>query len=158
MVLIFLVLLVAVPLAELYVIFQVAHQIGVLESIALLIVISVVGGWLVRTVGMGLFVRGMATAAEGRVPTDEMIGGGVVLVAGALMLTPGFLTDAVGLVLLLPPVRAGVIALVRRRVRGRIAQGRASGFATRFTTRVVDVDGVRVWRTDQEEPPKGELR
>lgn len=157
MVLIFLVLLVAVPLAELYVIFQVAHQIGVLESIVLLVVISVVGGWLVRTVGMGLFVRGVAAAAEGRVPTDEMIGGGVVLVAGALMLTPGFLTDAVGLVLLLPPVRAGVTALVRRRVRRRVAQGRASGFATRFT-RVVDADGVRVWRADDDQPPKGELR
>ena len=100
--LVFLVLLIAVPLVELYLIFQVAHAIGVLESVALLVVISVVGGWIVRTAGVRVPTRGLAQAAQGRMPTDEIINGGVVLVAGALMLTPGFLTDAVGLLLLLP--------------------------------------------------------
>ena len=96
MVLIFIGLLIAVPLAELYVIFQVAHQLGVLETVVVLVLVSVMGGWLVRRVGMGILARSMGQLVEGRVPTDEMINGGIVLVAGALMLTPGFLTDAVG--------------------------------------------------------------
>ncbi len=146
MVLIFIGLLIAVPLAELYVIFQVAHQLGALETVLILVLVSVMGGWLVRRVGMGIVLRSMGQLVEGRVPTDEMINGGIVLVAGALMLTPGFLTDAVGLVLLLPPVRVALRLLIRRRVRRRIDQGRASMFASRFGT-VVDVDGGTVWRT-----------
>ena len=145
MVLIFIGLLIAVPLAELYVIFQVAHQLGVLETVLILVLVSVMGGWLVRRVGMGILARSMGQLVEGRVPTDEMINGGIVLVAGALMLTPGFLTDAVGLVLLVPPVRGALRLLIRRRVRRRIDQGRASMFASRFGT-VVD-DGGTVWRT-----------
>lgn len=155
MILVFLVLLLVVaPLVELYVIVQVAHQIGLLDSLVLLVVLSVLGAWLVRKVGTALFVRGVAAAAQGRVPTDEMIGGGVVLVAGALMLAPGFVSDVVGLVLLLPPVRAGVVALVRRRVGRRIASGRTAGFV-RFS-QVVDASGTRVWRRD-DGPPRGEL-
>ena len=146
MVLIFIGLLIAVPLAELYVIFQVAHQLGALETVLILVLVSVMGGWLVRRVGMGIVLRSMGQLVEGRVPTDEMINGGIVLVAGALMLTPGFLTDAVGLLLLLPPVRAALRLFIRRRVRRRIDQGRASMFASRFGT-VVDVDGGTVWRT-----------
>ncbi len=145
MVLIFIGLLIAVPLAELYVIFQVAHQLGVLETVVVLVLVSVMGGWLVRRVGMGILARSMGQLVEGRVPTDEMINGGIVLVAGALMLTPGFLTDAVGLVLLVPPVRVALRLLIRRRVRRRIDQGRASMFASRFGT-VVDADGGPVWR------------
>lgn len=150
-------LLVVAPLVELYVIVQVAQQIGVLESLLLLVVVGIVGAWLVRRVGTTLFVRGMAAAAQGRVPTDEMIGGGVVLVAGALMLAPGFVSDATGLVLLLPPVRAGVVAIVRRRVGSRIAAGRTSAFAARFGGSVVDASGTRVSRRD-DEPPRGQLR
>ena len=148
-----LLLLVVAPLVELYVIVQVAHQIGVLESLLLLVVVGIVGAWLLRRVGTALFVRAMAAVGQGRVPTDEMIGGGVVLVAGALMLAPGFVSDALGLLLLLPPVRAAVVALVRRRVRTRLAAGRTSGFAMRFGT-VVDASGTRVWRRDDEPPPR----
>ncbi len=147
--LIFIGLLIAVPLAELYVIFQVAHQLGVLETVVVLVLVSVMGGWLVRRVGMGILARSMGQLVEGRVPTDEMINGGIVLVAGALMLTPGFLTDAVGLLLLLPPVRAALRLFIRRRVRRRIDQGRASMFASRFGT-VVDVDGGVVWRPSRQ--------
>ena len=147
--LIFIGLLIAVPLAELYVIFQVAHQLGVLETVVVLVLVSVMGGWLVRRVGMGIVLRSMGQLVEGRVPTDEMINGGIVLVAGALMLTPGFLTDAVGLLLLLPPVRAALRLFIRRRVRRRIDQGRASMFASRFGT-VVDVDGGVVWRPSRQ--------
>ena len=149
MVLILIGLLIAVPLAELYVIFQVAHELGVLETVLILVLVSVMGGWLVRRVGMGIVVRSMGQLVEGRVPTDEMINGGIVLVAGALMLTPGFLTDAVGLVLLVPPVRVALRLLIRRRVRRRIDQGRASMFAARFGT-VVDVDGGPVWRPSRQ--------
>lgn len=139
MVLIFIALLVAVPLAELYVIFQVAHQIGALETVAVLIAVSIIGGWLVRRVGMGILARAMTQLGSGLVPTDEVINGGIVLVAGALMFTPGFLTDVVGLVLLLPPVRAAVRTVLRRRIRRRVDAGRGSRFGARFAT-VIDTD------------------
>jgi UPF0716 protein FxsA len=151
MVLVFIALLIAVPLAELYFIFQVAGAIGVLETVVVLVAMSVAGGWLVRRVGMGIVARAVALLAAGKSPTDEMINGAIVLVAGALMLTPGFLTDIVGLLLLLPPVRAALRAVIRRRVRQRIAQGRASKFGTRFGT-VINVDS---WR--EPPPSRGEL-
>ena len=88
MVLVFIALLIAVPLAELYVIFQVAHQIGALETVVVLILVSVIGGWLVRRVGLGILARSMKQLAEGRMPTDEMINGGLVLVAGATGFAP----------------------------------------------------------------------
>ncbi len=147
--LVFIFLLIAIPVAELYVIFQVAHAIGVLESVALLVLISVIGGWVVRTAGLNALARGMAQFAQGRVPTDELINGGIVLVSGTLMFTPGFLTDIVAVLLLLPPVRAVVRAVVKRRVSRRIAHGRASFFASRFG-HVVDVDGQPVWRPSRQ--------
>ena len=145
MFLIFVALLIAIPVAELYVIFQVAHQIGVLETVFALLAVSFIGGWIVRRVGMSILARGLGQLAEGRVPTDDLINGGVVLVAGALMFTPGFLTDIVGLLLLLPPLRAAVRVTLRRRVRRRIEQGRATVFGARFGS-VVDAEGRPVWR------------
>ena len=91
----------------------------------------------------------VADLAQGRVPTDELINGGIVLVAGTLMFTPGFLTDIVAVLLLLPPVRAVVRAFVKRRVNRRIAQGRSSFFASRYG-HVVDADGQPVWRPSRQ--------
>ncbi len=106
-------LLVLIPVAELFVIIEVWQRIGGLETLLLLVVVSVAGAWLVKNQGLGVWYRLNRQLSAGRLPTNELIDGALVLFAGALMLTPGFITDVVGLFLLLPPGRAAVRRIVR---------------------------------------------
>ncbi len=111
--LIFLVLL-AMPVVELAVIVRVAEEVGVIETLALLVLISVAGAWLLKQQGLATWRSLQATMASGRVPTKEATDGALILFGGALLLTPGFVTDAFGLVLLLPPTRALVKSSFRK--------------------------------------------
>jgi UPF0716 protein FxsA len=113
-------LFIVVPLAELYVILQVGQAIGVLDTLVLLIVISVVGAWLAKREGLGVLRRIQRSIEAGRVPGTELIDGFLILLAGALMLTPGFVTDCLAILLLLPPVRVVVRRQLRRRFARRI--------------------------------------
>ncbi len=113
-------LFIAVPLVELYVIVETARSIGTLETIGLLIVVSVVGAWMVKAQGLAVLWRVRSKLAEGLMPGRELVDGALVLLAGALMLTPGFVTDAVGLLLLFPPTRMAIRPLVIRRFRHRV--------------------------------------
>ena len=110
----------AVPLAELYVLIQVGQVIGVLDTVVLLLVISVVGAWLAKREGLGVLRRMQAAVNAGRVPGAELIDAFLILLAAALMLTPGFLTDVAAILLLLPPVRAAVRQVLRRHFVRRI--------------------------------------
>jgi UPF0716 protein FxsA len=112
-------LFLAVPFVELFVILQVGQAVGVLNTIALLIAVSVAGAALVRREGLGVLRRAQQQIEARRVPAQELIDGVLIVFAGALLLTPGFLTDVVGILLLLPPVRAGVRRLAARRLRRR---------------------------------------
>jgi len=114
------VLFVVVPIVELYVIVQVAGGIGVLQTLGLLVVVSIVGAWLVKAEGLGLIRRVQLKLASGEMPGKELVDGALILFAGALMLTPGFVTDTFGLVLLLPPTRAVARAAVLRRYAGKL--------------------------------------
>ena len=114
------VLFVAVPLAELYVLIQVGQVIGVLDTVGLLLLVSIVGAWLAKREGIGVLRRMQAAVNAGRVPGTELVDAFLILLAAALMLTPGFLTDIVAILLLLPPVRAGVRRALRRRLARRI--------------------------------------
>lgn len=116
LVLLFLVL----PILELYVIVQVAGGIGTLETIGLLIVISVVGAWLVRREGTSVLRKIQQQLQNQQMPTKQIVDGGLIMFAGALMLTPGFVTDAVGVLLLIPPTRIAVRQVLMRRFSGRV--------------------------------------
>jgi len=115
-----LVLFIVVPLLELYVIIQVGGAIGVLPTIALLFLDSVLGAMLLRSQGRAVWRRFNNALAENRVPAREVFDGAMVIVGGTLLLTPGFITDVVGLLLLLPPTRDVV-----RRIASAIAKRRA---------------------------------
>ena len=108
-----------VPIAEIYLIVQVAGGIGVPETILLLIAISALGAWLTKIAGVSVLYRLQRTVRAGRVPSAEIVDGALVLLAGALMITPGFLSDALAIVLLLPPTRAVIRRLVLHRIRDR---------------------------------------
>jgi UPF0716 protein FxsA len=106
--------LLAVPLAELWVILESAEQIGLGSTLGLLLVISIAGASLLRRQGMAAWNRLQTTVERGEVPSRELVDGALILLGGALLLTPGFLTDAIGLVLLIPPTRSVVKGLTRR--------------------------------------------
>ena len=113
-------LLILVPVVELAVFIQVASAFGVWNTVAVLIAISLIGFWIVRRQGMGLWRRAQLQLDAGRMPGREAVDGFLVLCAGILLLVPGFVTDALGLLLLFPPVRAGLRAFMTRRWRGRV--------------------------------------
>lgn len=141
-----------VPVAELYVILQVAHGIGVPETILLLIAISVTGAWLARLSGLSVLRRLQRTVRAGQMPSNELVDGALVLFAGALMVTPGFLTDLLAIALLLPPTRAVVRGAILRRVRaGRgVFRVVATGPGGPTDPGVWDVDG---WEDPPGRPP-----
>ncbi|WP_419924475.1 FxsA family protein [Candidatus Poriferisocius sp.] len=114
-------LFIAVPLVELFVIVETARSIGTLETIGLLILVSVVGAWMVKAQGMAVLWRVRSKLHEGQMPGRELVDGALVLFAGALMLTPGFATDAFGLLLLFPPTRMAIRPILIRRFRHRVA-------------------------------------
>jgi UPF0716 protein FxsA len=117
-------LFIVVPLAELYVILKVGDAIGAVPTIALLAADSVLGSMLLRAQGRSVWRRFNETMAGGRVPHRELIDGVLVIFGGAFLITPGFLTDIVGLILLIPPSRALVRRLVARRLGRRIVGAR----------------------------------
>ena len=116
-------LFIALPLAELYVILKVGDAIGAVWTILLLAADSVLGSLLLRTQGRSVWRRFNNALAEGKMPHREVIDGVLVIFGGAFLITPGFITDIVGLLLLLPPTRALVRSQVVRRLGRRVAIG-----------------------------------
>lgn len=115
-----LLLFLLIPMAELLVIIQVGQAVGALNTVALLVLVSAVGAWLVKREGIGVWRRFRRQVEAGVVPGREIADGVMILFAGALLLTPGFLTDILGVALLLPPVRAAVRATVLSRSARRV--------------------------------------
>jgi UPF0716 protein FxsA len=114
------VLFIAVPIAELFVIVQVGQAIGVWWTIALLIADSVLGSLLMRSQGRIAWRRFNEAIRAGRVPAREVADGVLVIFGGALLLTPGFLSDILGLLFLLPPSRALIRRVFLREAMRRI--------------------------------------
>jgi UPF0716 protein FxsA len=157
---------VIVPLVELAVILQVGQLIGPWWTIALLVVDSIIGAWLLKREGARAWRAFRDALGAGRWPGDEVTQGGLVIVGGTLLLTPGFVTDGLGLLLLLPPTRAGLSRLIRARFTPMPVHAyrtaRSAG-ARRRTGRggpagsqddgVLDVEVVGIEREEREEPP-----
>ena len=115
-----LVLFVAVPLIEIYVIVQIGHVIGAWWTILLLLADGAFGTWLVRREGRRAWHGLTQALAQGRMPAGELTDGILVLVGGTLMLAPGFLTDVVGVLFLLPLTRPLGRRLLARFVADRL--------------------------------------
>jgi UPF0716 protein FxsA len=115
--------LIVLAMVEIYAVIEVAHRIGALDTIALLILVSVVGAWLTKHEGFVVLRRLREQLDAGRAPTGELIDGVLVLAAGVLLMVPGFVTDAIGLLVLFPPTRAPLRHLLRRRFEVRVFGG-----------------------------------
>lgn len=110
-------LFIVAPLVELWVIIQVANVVGAWETIALLIIESAIGAWLLKRQGVATLARFSAAIDEGRMPSNELIDGFLLIIAGALMLAPGFIGDILGFLLIIPISRRPFRAVIRRRFR-----------------------------------------
>jgi len=125
------VLFLVVPLVELYVILQVGQEIGALNTVALLVLDSILGTVLLRSQGRAVWRRFNEALAAGRPPAREVVDGVLVIFGGALLLTPGFLTDLFGILLLAPPTRAVIRRVLLRNLaaRGAFVIGGPAGAA-----------------------------
>ncbi len=123
---IILLLFLAVPIVEIYLVVQVGSSLGVLPTIALLVLISTTGAWLLRHQGLSVLARIQSKLAHGEMPGKELVDGLLIVFAGALILTPGFMTDGFGIFLMLPPTRAIVRIALMRRFGVRVASGGGS--------------------------------
>jgi UPF0716 protein FxsA len=120
-------LFIAVPIAELAVIIQVGQAIGVWWTILILVADSILGSVLMRSQGRAAWRRFNAALQGGRVPAREVADGVLIIFGGALLLTPGFITDVFGLLFLLPPTRALIRRLFLRQAMRRITVTMAAG-------------------------------
>src|ERR671914_519559 len=116
-------LFIVVPLVELYLILKVGDAIGAVWTILLLAADSVLGSVLLRSQGRTLWRRFNEALSAGRMPHREVMDGVLVVFGGAFLITPGFLTDIVGLLLLIPPTRALIRRVVVSRLGKRVAVG-----------------------------------
>ena len=98
-----------VPLAEIWVLLSVGSAIGALPTVAAVVFTAVLGAALIRAQGIATLSRVQASLDRGEIPALEMMEGAFLLVAGALLLTPGFITDSIGFACLVPPLRRALI-------------------------------------------------
>lgn len=107
--LLFLLIFVGAPLIELYLLIEVGSVIGALPTIALSVFTAVLGGLLVRMQGFAILFRAQSQLADREVPAFELLEGALLLLVGFALMLPGFITDAVGFLLLIPPLRRWLI-------------------------------------------------
>ena len=137
-------LFVAIPIVEIYVIIQVGEAIGALWTIALLVADSILGSVLMRAQGRVAWRRFNEAVGVGRVPGREVVDGVLVIFGGALLLTPGFITDIFGLIFLIPPTRVLVRRLLVRRATLGMFRVATPGGREPSNGRPRDVDGTAV--------------
>jgi UPF0716 protein FxsA len=138
-------LFILVPIAELYVIIKVGEAIGAVPTILILAADAIIGSMLLRSQGRRAWKRFREALAAGRMPHREVVDGVLVIFGGAFLITPGFITDVIGVLLLLPPTRALIrAALVRRLGRRLVVVG------PRSPNGASDVEGTA---TEYHEPP-----
>ena len=122
-------LLLLVPLLDVMLLVAIATRIGPVPTVAIVVLTAFIGLLLTRAEGRHAMKRIRRKLAQGEPPTDELLDGGLLLIAGALMLTPGLVTDGIGLILVLPPTRYPVRVAAKRWVVGPYVDAKTGGFA-----------------------------
>jgi len=112
-----------IPIVEIYLLVKAGTVIGPLPTVGLLLLISFAGAWLVRHQGFEILRRIQLELSQGRMPAAELLDGFMVLVGGILLLTPGFFTDVLGLLFIIPPSRRLMGRFVILWIRQRLSRG-----------------------------------
>jgi len=132
-----------VPLVELSLLFWIAQHTGWVFTLGLVIVTGVVGAWLARREGLRCWLEVQRQLAQGQVPAEPLLEGLMILLAGAVLITPGVLTDIVGFTLLVPPIRRRVRSYLAARYKAQIAVhsvGGSGGEGSRVDENVIDAE------------------
>lgn len=111
-----------IPVSEIYILIAIGGQIGILPSIGLVILTGIVGASLARSQGLQTLGRIRDSFQQGVVPGEELLNALLIAIAGIVLLTPGFLTDAAGLFLLIPATRTLCREWLKRRIESVYAQ------------------------------------
>ena len=116
------ILFLVVPFVDIYLLVEIGARIGAPWTILLVVMTAIVGAWLVRVQGLATWRRFQASLARNELPATAVVEGSCLLIAGALLLTPGFFTDAVGFACLIPPLRRALISHLLQRSVWKVAQ------------------------------------
>jgi UPF0716 protein FxsA len=119
-----------IPFAEIYLLLTVGGLIGAFPTIALVVFTAALGAWLLRQQGFQTLRRFQESLAQGNIPTYEIIEGPILLVGAALLLTPGFITDLLGMICLIPSLRRKVAQYILEKHLIQVIQSK-SPFASR---------------------------
>ncbi|MEM6405231.1 MAG: FxsA family protein [Pseudomonadota bacterium] len=133
----FLIIFVGAPLLELYVLIEVGSQIGASWTILLSILTAALGGWLVRTQGFAVAFRAQQQIQQGAAPTLELMEGATLLMVGFALLLPGFITDVIGFLLLITPVRRQMMIRILQQ-RGILQPGRPATTQTPTSSHYIE--------------------
>jgi UPF0716 protein FxsA len=112
------------PVLEIYVLIQVGTNIGAANTVLLVLASALVGAWLAKQQGMRTMLKIRENMSQGIMPAEELLDALLIFVAGAVLLTPGFITDALGLLILFPPSRNRFKRWLRKKFDEWIDQGR----------------------------------
>ena len=113
------------PIAELYLLIEIGQRIGTISTLALIFLTALLGSALARRQGLGVLRRMQSEMAEGRLPASSMVDGVLILLAGAVLITPGVLTDLVGFLVLIPVTRGLIKAYLWKRIERAVKRGAA---------------------------------
>ncbi len=117
---IFLLIFIAVPIIEIAAFIKIGDIIGLWPTIACIILTAIVGTFVLRQQGLSVLQKAQTSLQNNQVPLDSVIHGAFLLIAGALLLTPGFFTDAVGFILLVPPARTVIAHFLWQRMKDKV--------------------------------------
>ena len=149
-------LLILVPTAEIALFIQVGGFIGVWPTIALILLTAALGSVIIRIQGVAVLQRARKQLDQNVAPVAEVFDGACLLIAGVLLLTPGFATDAAGGLLLIPPLRAVLYGRLRQRLEMRAAQAQSGGGQAGPTgPTVIDVEYEEIDDDRPPPPPRG---
>ncbi len=113
-----------IPILELYLIIKVGGVIGALNTVLIILVTAIVGASLTKSQGLIVLSKIQQALNEGRIPGNELLHGLMILIGGATLLTPGFITDFIGLSMLIPHIRDIYIKIAQNMIRKRVETGR----------------------------------
>lgn len=153
------------PLVDLYLLLQIGDAIGGLPTLALVVATGALGAVLARAEGLRVLRALQAAVSHGAVPRDGVLSGALLLLGGALLVTPGVITDVIGLLLLVPFTRRRIAVLIAARMQGAIERGSIQAVQTRFDSSrvgqprtraddVIDTEGESVPPRPDDDAPK----
>lgn len=114
---------VIIPIIEIYLLIEVGSRIGTLNTIIVIFLTAIVGASMVQHQGLGVMRRMQQNINEGVSPAEEMVNGVMLLIAGILLITPGFFTDAIGFLMVIPFTRNLIKKIARRIIDKKVSSG-----------------------------------